>query len=149
MPGTSQLNDGQRSALLQKTWTDFGNHGVLTAATLTVWSAYNHSRESSSTLLFFENSLDKVCFVWYDMNAVYIPLSFVGFGNCVFFSGMKHFIPDSEPCALTVHGVQFFCPEQTALGQLPTRLPELWGSKHGVRLEFVLFRSFLNFVTVL
>ena len=53
------------------------------------------------------------------MNAVYIPLSFVGFGNCVFFSGMKHFIPDLEPCALTVHGVQFFCPEQTALGQLP------------------------------
>ena len=26
---------------------------------------------------------------------------------------------------------------------LPTRLPELWGNKHGVRLEFVLFRSFL------
>ena len=26
---------------------------------------------------------------------------------------------------------------------LPTRLPELWGNKHGVRLEFVLFRLFL------
>lgn len=43
-PGTSQLNDGQRSALQQKAWTDFGNHGVLTAATSTVWSAYNRSR---------------------------------------------------------------------------------------------------------
>lgn len=73
--------------------------------------------EGLSTLLFSDNSLDKTCFVWYDVDAVIFryPLLDPEIA-CLFRAGAKHLIPDSEPCALDVHGVQFFCPEQTALG---------------------------------
>lgn len=70
----------------------------------------------------------------------------VFFGSEASYTGLR-------TLCITVHGVQFFVwsrlhwvsypMAQAGCYGLPTRLPELWGSNHGVRLEFVLFRSFL------